>query len=515
MEIKYLMEVVVGDEVVRSISLPLTGRLHYSPVPTDHVAFTLGKEPVREHSGTKRWDLSLGGSSGMSFRRGNDHRGGVLFASGPELFRHFEKFLETYKREAHENQQSGASLRRPTRLVFRAPYEGIALAVEESKFSWDRAIEIGPLNYQWSLSLQGYRAEGERETQNVFEKVLGASSLKAAARAIDSATSYAQVAVDQLEGLRGALNNIREPVKAVGRMAQEVSKVASAASGLKSWPHDLASDLFSVANLATQAVYDGWAALPFIDRQSVRSRMIEVLGPMAEVRGETLTWLGLNFIDVRGLEAPSDTVAYRSTSTTRVGATAPGVPYQVKAGQSIGSIAQEVLGDSGFWPEIARLNGAAEPHNTAEGRPFGPGETILVPSSVPTAAGSSTPGDTYGTDLMLGPDGDLVLSGTEDLALVSGKANLVQALTLRANTRQGDNAMFPEIGLPVSVGGSIYAETAGLLASQGRSQFASDPRIEEVTELEVDDSQGDRLIMRALLKPIAAAPFRVSASIQG
>ena len=62
----------------------------------------------------------------------------------------------------------------------------------------------------------------------------------------------------------------------------------------------------------------------------------------------------------------------------------------------------------------------------------------------------------------------------------------------------------------------IEAATSAALADpspQARSQFASDSRIEEVTQLVVDDSEGDRLIVRALLKPVAGAAFRVSVPV--
>ena len=515
MEVKYILEFVVGGEAKAAITLPLVNSLTVRRIPTDDITWTLGNEPIREHNGIREYALALAGHSGMAFRNGFDNQGQRLFADGPKLFREFEKFLLNYSQQAKDNQQSGASLKNPTRLVFRALWEELSIHVEQSDFTWNRAVEIGPFNYTWSLDLRGYGLtdRGVVFNKNVFE--LFADTSRQAARTIDSATSYSAVAIEQLESIRGKLDAVREPIRAVGRMAREASRVASAAQGLRSWPHDLVADLFSTANAATFAVFDHWANKPFIDRQSVRSVMLDVLGPMAELRRESLTWLGLNFIDVRGLEDPTvGSVSYTSSLRSQVVGTRPAVPFTVSQGQDIGDLAQIVLGDRDQWKVISRLNGVADPHATPEGRPFGPGEVILVPSTTPTGGvSSSDPSDVYGTDLMLGPDGDLVLSGTEDIALISGRPNLNQALTLRATTVQGTNAVFTDIGLPATVGGSIYAETAGLLASQGRSQFAADPRIEEVTELEVDDSGGDRLIMTALLKPVADAPFRVAVPI--
>lgn len=509
MEVKYILE-VIGDGKVRSIALPLVSSMRVQRFPTTVLDWTLGKQPIREHNGVREFAVAITGDSGMRFRHGYKADGSRLFADGPTLFKEFTKFLEQYEKTALEHQQSGSSLKNPVKLVFRALWEDLALDVEEQGFTFERAIELGPFKYRWSLELQGYGIADAQPAGDIFSRY-GFGALQLATRTIDSATSYAGVATDELEKVRGTLDAAREPIRAAGRMAREASRIATAAQSIRDWPHDLVADLFSVVEASTTAIFDGWAALPLIDRQSVRSRMIDVLGPLGEMRRNALTWLGLNFIDVRGYEDPSANSAdYRSTLESRVASTRPAVPYKLTEGQSIGDIAQDVTGDRGQWPVVAQLNATADPHSTAEGRPLGPGETAMVPSPVGAVQSTTDPSDVYGTDWRLGPDGDLVLEGTTDIALVSGLDNLRQALTLRAITVQGENAVFPEFGLAATVGEGIFPETAGLLASQARSQFASDPRTEEVTELEVSDVEGDRLIVRALLKPVAGAAFRVS-----
>jgi hypothetical protein len=511
MDVSYILEVVVGGKVDRAIALPLVGALTWDRIPTGTVTWTLGKKPLKEHAGVREFAVTLSGDSGMAFRHGYDSKGQRLFADGPELFYQFDKFLSDYAKTAHEHQQSGASIKHPVTLVLRALWEEKAIEVEERKFTWERAVELGPFKYRWSLDLQGYGVADVPASGDIFQRQLGFNPLKAAARTVDAATSYASVATEHLELIRGTLDTVREPIKAAGRMATEASKLATAGQSIRNWPHDLVADLFTTLTASTTAVFDEWAAAPLIDRQSVRSRMIDVLGPMAELRREALTWLGLNFVDVRGLEDPSATSAsYRSTFSSRVATARPSVPYKLFEGQSIGDIAQDVTGDRSKWPEVAQLNSSADPHTTAEGRPLGPGETAMVPSPTGATQSTSNPADVYGTDLRLGPDGDLVLEGTTDISLVSGRANLQQALTLRAITVQGENAVFPTIGLSATVGEGIFAETAGLLASQARSQFGADSRIEEVSELSVSDAEGDRLSISALLLPVADTAFRVN-----
>jgi hypothetical protein len=515
MEVKYILEIRIGGKVDRGIVLPLVNRMNVSRIPTDVLTWTLGDEPLIEHSGVKEYQITLMGDSGQRFRLGTDHQGNRVFDSGPELFKQFDRFLHYYAKTAHEHQQSGASLDHPVELVFRALWEELSLKVETQQFSWERAVEIGPLRYRWNLALQGYEniEHKDKSPFGVLQKAF--SPLKAAAKTIDTASAFLGIVTERLEALRGNLDTVREPVRALGRVAQEASKVATAVQSIRMFPHDLASDLFGVANAATTAVFDSWAALPFIDRQSVRSVMIDTLGPMADVRREALTWLGLNFVDFRGTEnSAAGSVSYTSTLTPRYASTRPVMPYRLHEGQDVGDLAQDVIGDRTQWASVATANAMADPHATASGRPLGPGETLLVPT--PKVSGLQTsgdPADVYGTDLMLGPDGDLVMVGTEDCALVSGVDNLRQALTIRAQTVQGTNTVRPEVGLPATIGDGIYLETAGLLASQARSQFASDPRIEEVTELEVTDEDGDSLRVAALLKPVAGAPFRISAAV--
>lgn len=513
MEIKYILEIQEGGVAKRSITLPLVDNVSYERTTTGIVTWTLGDEPLREFSGVRGHRMSFSGNSGQLFRFGKDRHGTRIFASGPELFRQYDLFLRDYETLALDRQQSGAALNSPTRLVLRALWENVSLRVEQAKFTWQRSTKIGPQATAWTLQLNAYAYDETKQKAGVFDKLT--SPLAAATKTIDSATSYGSFAIESLENVRGALDQARGPIQALGRMSRQASVIAEAAQSIRRWPHDLVADLFSVADAATIATFDSWAALPLIDRQSVRSVMIDTLGPMAEVRRDALTWLGLNFIDIRGIEDPSTgSVDYTSSSRQQNVNASPMKSYKVSAGQDVWGVAQDVTGDRSQWLAVVRQNGMSDPFTNPDGSPVSPGDSVFVPlaDSATGLPGSAITGDPYGTDIMLGPHGGMVMEGTTDIAVASGKANLLQSLVLRSTTVQGTNATFPSIGFP-EVGEALGAESAGILASQGRSQFASDPRIESVTELAVDDSDGDRLIMTALLQPVEGAAFSIATPI--
>lgn len=505
MEVSYILEVIIGGVATRSFALPLVTNATLQRTPTTVLTWTLGKEPLREFAGIREQTVQLQGRSGIQFRRGQSADGTALYDDGPSLFRELEQFIRDYEEECHNYQQRLAPARvsdqSPPRLALRALWEEVDLLVEHKNFSWTRDVASSRHSYTWALNLMAY-GKPERGNQPAVADVF--RILDTATRAINTVSSYVVQATEFLQDTRSTLDRFREPVKAVFRVAREVRNLASAAQSIRAWPQDFAADAFRVSAESTQALYDVWAATPFFDRAAVRSSMIRAMAPMSEVRRDVLEWMGLNFIRVGGGSLPETPESATTTQLALTGQT-PVTQYDVLPGQDLQDVALAVTGDRGQWKTIQALNGMSSPEIMPDGTPLGPGVTLLVPSGEDTAALGADP---YGTDLALGPDGDLVVSGDPavDVATITGPPNLRQALTLRALTTQGTNQAFPQHGFPPALGEAGVGATAGLLASHARSQFARDPRIRRVKRTEVQDA-GDTYRVSALLQTFDGQSF--------
>ena len=78
-------------------------------------------------------------------------------------------------------------------------------------------------------------------------------------------------------------------------------------------------------------------------------------------------------------------------------------------------------------------------------------------------------------DFLMQSDGDLVFAGN-DIRLSSGLTNLVQAITIRLQTRQGDLLQFPDYGNPLSAGDCCADINLQDMANSLSQQFSADGR---------------------------------------
>ena len=160
----------------------------------------------------------------------------------------------------------------------------------------------------------------------------------------------------------------------------------------------------------------------------------------------------------------------------------------------------------------------------AGGMPLGtkPGMVLMVPVPDGVLAnadvGTSKPLEIYGVDFLLTAGGDLAIPGDStdagDLSVTKGIPLLVQALTVRLLTPQGQHGAFSGYGIPNLIGTRGLAETAGLLASHCRSQLERDPRINRVSRLTVLD-EGDQYTVDSTALVRGGPPIDVSVPITG
>jgi nucleoid-associated protein YgaU len=171
------------------------------------------------------------------------------------------------------------------------------------------------------------------------------------------------------------------------------------------------------------------------------------------------------------------------------------------AGSSLERIAQDEMGDSTRWGEIAEVNGLKAPYVSDDAGDtrkniLKPGTKFMIPtparngfSQVPagkdgkTTVGLSELEKSLGTDLKLTKDFDLSISNSGDLEVVSGVQNMAQAVLLKLSYEKGEVMRYPEMGAGLRPGVKfppIEAIKDGLT-----NTLLQDTRIEGIQDLSI------------------------------
>lgn len=503
-EVRYLLEVYRGDQLTRSITCPLVTTYQVAWQPAIDFEYTLTDDPIRDHDGYREVVVSITGTSGFGYRLGEDASGGPLFANGWDLFQEFRQFIADYLSECKDAQQSarlapqwstGIQGGVPV-LVFRALAEGDAFKVEPMRFDPHRGEADHNFTWGYPLQLRGYGAPSERPL-NVIERFFASaqSAAETATRFIDQATAYVALADRYVSGFQATRASFLGPVRAVGRLMDQVGRLASGAVGLAGPPTDLVRSIIDVADEATQALQDTIDALPYGDRSSYRTDYYDAMSAIEESRRTAIQVMGQRRAKLGA--ATSAPLGHAGPDSTPSAGPSVVTAYTVGAGESLASIAVKVLGDVSRMAEIAEINQMSDPRTLNDGSPLGAGATLLVPNAAgvdSAIVGAGAQADTYGTDVLM-VNGDWVSTG-DDVLLVSGVANFGQALDTRFRTVQGDWRARPGVGMPKTVGETSGPRTAGLVSSHMRSQALRDPRVKGVRDVRVK-VDGDTVIAEA------------------
>lgn len=186
---------------------------------------------------------------------------------------------------------------------------------------------------------------------------------------------------------------------------------------------------------------------------------------------------------------------------------------ETRFGDTLQAVAMRELGDGKRWFELAAINGLAPPYITDDSAQAGggvllSGALILVPSAT-SAAITTDPDLVFDRDVQL-VDGQLQITDG-DFSVVSGVANLRQALLHRMDTDRGDLVMHPEYGSRIrQLIGAANGPTAGqLAAAYARAVVASDPRVQRVSSATAEVS-GDSIRVTVIAEPITGRAIDVS-----
>jgi hypothetical protein len=199
-------------------------------------------------------------------------------------------------------------------------------------------------------------------------------------------------------------------------------------------------------------------------------------------------------------------------------------------GDTVQQLAAKYMGDARDAPLIVIANKLKAPYISEAKLPnvLTIGERVLIPqrsaaSTVDTlstgdpATGSSQAENQIGEDFELVKQADGTWAwavdaagGSTDARKVSGIPNLAQALGARLRTTQGDNALYPKVGLPNRIGSNGRRDDLVAIRYETRQQVLADSRVRSLSRYDFRVEQ-DRILIEIYLVPVGFSDERLIA----
>ena len=522
--VNYVLEIHRDGRLVRSMALPMNPseiRIN-RPTATD-LKFTLGNQPIREHTRYRHLKIEIKGRSGLQRRNGHNRKGEIVFEQGPMLVREFDAFLDAYQRlAARENSDyiknpdtfNESRGRARVSLVFRAFDEALHVEVEPDMWERSRNAQNSRHSEEWMLSLKAFGPVKPEVPGNFLGPIAGVALWVAGA--INQFNNMLATANNLLRNARSDLEVLREPFRRVRETARVLNEVRESVSDLRAFPRVLLADMGLAAAEFRQAFEDKKGTEDAFGRGfgSGKLEVRRVFNDVAEAEMSAWTALGMLgggpktrqisfrrrdqlFSGQGGLQLPYDT-------EDELRGRAGDLAYQLRAGDTLRSLALVLYGDASRWVEIAERNRLQSARQESDGSPLNLGDLIILPragSSALVPSSQLRPEEMFGRDVLL-TSGDLKVNaeGT-DIDTIVGPPLFEQAIRNRVLTRQGESAAFPAYGLPLLPGDKLTASALGYVASHTIEQLTRDPRTREVPAVGAVDS-GDGVALAVQVVPV-------------
>ena len=480
------------------IALPYVQALNVTETTPSIVSYTIGTNAHIDRTHVRDRIVTLSGRTGVDMI----YDGTVNQTLDPVVhFDNIRSCLEIFSStdvptdtEGHAIGQSMNPL--GVRMVLRSSFEQFNHLVEPVSFTYKRTV-ASKFSVEWTLTLKIYSAF--RYTDNMTYGVLSGrgsgfmETLRRGRNLLNSArASFRKNVTGRLQRAAhhfsfntvGLLNILRQTAAEVG------APVSYAAGAARRW--------YVGAKLALSRWEGYFDGLTWIEQQSYRAR-----SPYAEQQSSGNVELSLIQIGACGyivnsaephalktnpttlpdnnLFVPSPDPLHGEPQSSPEATMWSGPAYAVVVleGDTLVSIAVRELGVS-EWLTLAQLNHMKSPSTYLDGSPLAAGDVIMCPDyQNTTQIKTFDPNHAYGVDLLLGPDGDLVLRGTttDDVELAAGAYALRQGLTHRMLVRRGDSLVFPNFGLSLGPGdAATFIRMSGAVQDVVH-QMESDPRI--------------------------------------
>ncbi len=500
--VRYVLELRHEGQILAAVALPLPPRAIDTHRPAARqLEFTLGPDPIREHSPHRFMEIVLSGSSGLAHRNGHNRNGELIYRSGADILAEFDAFLDRYQHLAARTAYTSGSTpdQRPDpgpELVLRAFDEGLHVRVEPRAWRQRRDAASDRMTTSWTLEVEAFGpAQPEPEPNLLGDLARGAAAL---GEVVDRANTLIAVGAQAVENIRGDLGALRAPLHALARTMGLVGRVIDAGSSLIDFPAALFSDITNSATETARALQGAGLLTP---GGQIRAEDAEQARAIEALRDSVEDTLSATF-EAAGLlgAPPSIFEGHAGTLTALQAQPIPprGVARPLPAHTSV-ERAAALFGQPSL-DAVADASSLLDAHTDRQGRPLQAGDPIRLPRAQGPRDNPSP--DPFGVDLRLTPAGDLKLTPDgADLSTIAGGALLEQALSVRLRTRQGSSALFPRFGLPVSPGDPFGPSMIGTIAAHVHEQTLRDRRVRAIERLEVIDG-GDRAVVRASIRPL-------------
>lgn len=187
---------------------------------------------------------------------------------------------------------------------------------------------------------------------------------------------------------------------------------------------------------------------------------------------------------------------------------------QTLYGDTLQDVALRELGDAQQWSQLVWLNSLKPPYLTDDASQVRlgvliTGSTIRVPSAIAEVDAGVFPDEVFLADCYL--DAGELQFENGDIALVSGRANLHQALANRITTNHGELKFHGTYGANL---GRLIGALAGPVRELVAADYVDDAlrsenRIQSVTRVKATTT-GDQLAVQAEVVPISGSNLNVN-----
>jgi phage baseplate assembly protein W len=239
------------------------------------------------------------------------------------------------------------------------------------------------------------------------------------------------------------------------------------------------------------------------------------LGYHSDQRANNPVAVGGSFLDkqnAHALMAQASGAASTATLNDRLEGNYASV--RLRAGETLVETAQRHLGDANEWSTLAEINGWLDAHTDGEGNPARAGMSVLIPEALgqPIQFNNNLH-DLSGlllSDIGLTADGDLDLErDNNDVGLVHGEDNLVQAIINRLRTSLGELPYQPEYGLGSPIGQPVSDKMRDYVTLTIIEQLSQDERIARVKDV-VIQAEGDTFFVELSVVPIIGESVNIT-----